>query len=180
MPVGAQLSREDGARLQQKFDAIAKNGESASPKAMKTVITENEVNSYLNFNLQEKMPKGLTKPQIQMLDNGQVAGRITVDLDDFNRKRQSYGSMDPLSLLSGQVPVTARGTLRTSAGKGQFQLASAELMGFPLPKPLLQQLVSFFSRTRNNPRGVDIDAPFDLPQKIREAVVSRAQTTLVQ
>jgi hypothetical protein len=179
-PAGAQLSREEGARLQQKFDAIAKNGESTSPKPMKTLITENEVNSYLNFNLQEKMPKGLTKPQIQMLENGQLAGRIVVDLDDFNRKRQNNGAMDPLTFLSGQVPVTARGTLRTSGGKGQFQLASAELMGFPLPKPLLQELVSFFSRTRNNPRGFDLDAPFDLPEKIREAVVGRAQTTLVQ
>lgn len=179
-PATAQLSREEGARLQQKFDAIAKNGASTPPKPMKTLITEPEVNSYLTFNLQDKMPKGLTKPQIQMLENGQLAGRILVDLDDFNRKRQSNSVMDPLSYLSGQVPVTARGTLRTSAGKGQFQLASAELMGFPLPKPLLQELVSYFSRTRNNPRGFDIDAPFDLPEKIREAVVSRAQTTLVQ
>jgi hypothetical protein len=177
---GAQVSRQEGARLQEKFDTIAKNGASTPPKPMKTLITESELNSYLTFNLEDKIPKGLTKPQIQMLDNGQVRGRILVDMDDFKRSRQSNGVMDPLNYLSGQVPVTARGTLRTSAGKGQFQLASAELMGFPLPKPLLQELVSFFSRTRNNPRGFDIDAPFDLPAKVREMAVSQGQATLVQ
>ena len=147
---------------------------------MKTIIAESEANSYLAFNLQDKIPKGLTKPQIYMLENGQLAGRVLVDIDEFKRNRQSNGVMDPLNYLSGQVPVTARGTLRTSVGKGQFQLASAELMGFPLPKPVLQELVSFFSRTRDHPGGFDIDEPFNLPAKIREAVINRGQAALVQ
>jgi hypothetical protein len=147
---------------------------------VKTIITESEANSYLAFNLQDKIPKGLTNPQIHMLENGQIAGRVLVDIDEFKRNRQSNGVMDPLNYLSGQVPVTARGTLRTSAGKGQFQLASAELMGFPLPKPVLQELVSFFSRSRDYPGGFDLDAPFNLPAKIRDAVINRGQTALVQ
>ena len=176
----AQLSRQEGAGLQEKIDAIAKNGASTPPKPMKTIIEESEANSYLVFNLQDKIPKGLTNPQIHMLENGQLAGRVLVDIDEFKRNRQSNGVMDPLNYLSGQVPVTARGTLRTSVGKGQFQLASAELMGFPLPKPFLQELVSFFSRSRDRPGGFDIDAPFNLPAKIREAVINRGQTALVQ
>lgn len=176
----AQLSRQEGAGLQEKIDAIAKNGASTPPKPMKTIIEESEANSYLVFNLQDKIPKGLTNPQIHMLENGQLAGRVLVDIDEFKRNRQSNGVMDPLNYLSGQVPVTARGTLRTSVGKGHFQLASAELMGFPLPKPFLQELVSFFSRTRDHPGGFDIDAPFNLPAKIREAVINRGQTALVQ
>lgn len=179
-PAAAQLSRQEGARLQEKIDAIAKNGASNPTKSMKTIIAEREANSYLAFNLQDKIPKGLTNPQIHMLENGQLAGRVLVDIDEFKRNRQSNGVMDPLNYLSGQVPVTARGTLRTSVGKGQFQLASAELMGFPLPKPVLQELVSFFSRTRDHPGGFDIDAPFNLPAKIREAVINRGQAALVQ
>jgi hypothetical protein len=179
-PAAAQLLREAGDRLQRKIDAIAQNGASNPTHAMKTAITESEANSYLAFHVKDKIPKGLSNPEIHMLDKGQVAGRILVDIDEFKRGRQTNGFMDPLSYLSGQVPVTARGALRTSAGKGQFQLASAELMGFPLPKPILQELVSFFTRTRENPSGFNLDAPFNLPAKIREMIVNRAEALIVQ
>jgi hypothetical protein len=179
-PVTAQLLREAGDRLQRKIDAIAQNGASNPTHAMKTTITESEVNSYLAFNLKGKIPRGLSNPGVHMLDNGQLTGRVLVDIDEFNRSRQSNGFMDPLSYISGQVPVTARGTLRASGGKGQFQLASAELMGFPLPKPILQELVSFFTRTRENPAGFNLDAPFNLPAKIREVIINRPEAVVVQ
>lgn len=179
-PVAAQLLREAGDRLQRKIDAIAQNGAANPGHAMKTTITEGEVNSYLAFNVKERIPKGLSNPEIHMLDKGQLSGRVIVDIDAFNRGRQSNGLLDPLSYISGQVPVTARGTLRTSGGKGQFYLASAELMGFPLPKPILQELVSFFTRTRENPAGFNLEAPFNLPAKIREVLVNRGEAVVVQ
>ena len=179
-PAAAQLSRHAGARLQEKIDAIAKNGASNPTKSLKTIIAESEANSYLAFNLQDKIPKGLTNPQIHMLENGQLAGRVLVDIDEFKRNRQPNGFMDPLSYISGQVPVTARGTLRTSEGRGRFYLASAEIIGFPLPKPILQELVSFFSRSRERPDGFDIDAPFNLPAKIREITINRGKATIAQ
>lgn len=179
-PVMAQLLREAGDRLQRKIDAIAQNGASNPTHAMRTTITESEVDSYLAFNAKDKIPKGLSNPGVHILDNGQLTGRVLVDIDEFNRSRQSNGLMDPLSYISGQVPVTARGTLRASGGKGQFQLASAELMGFPLPKPVLQELVSFFTRTRENPAGFNLDAPFNLPAKIREVAINRGEAVIVQ
>lgn len=179
-PVTAQLLREAGDRLQRKIDAIAQNGASNPTRAMRTTITESEVDSYLAFNAKDKIPKGLSNPGVHILDNGQLTGRVLVDIDEFNRSRQSNGLMDPLSYISGQVPVTARGTLRASGGKGQFQLASAELMGFPLPKPVLQELVSFFTRTRENPAGFNLDAPFNLPAKIREVAINRGEAVIVQ
>ncbi|HEX9146911.1 MAG TPA: hypothetical protein VGA09_21770 [Candidatus Binatia bacterium] len=179
-PVTAQLLREAGDRLQRKIDAIAQNGASNPTHAMRTTVTESEVDSYLAFNAKDKIPKGLSNPGVHILDNGQLTGRVLVDIDEFNRSRQSNGLMDPLSYISGQVPVTARGTLRASGGKGQFQLASAELMGFPLPKPVLQELVSFFTRTRENPAGFNLDAPFNLPAKIREVAINRGEAVIVQ
>jgi hypothetical protein len=179
-PVTAELVREAGDRLQRKIDAIAQNGASNPGHAMKTTMTESEVNSYLAFNVKDRIPEGLSNPQIHMLDKGQLSGRIVADIDAFNRSRQSGGFLDPLSYISGQVPVTARGTLRASGGKGQFHLASAELMGFPLPKPILQELVSFFTRTRENPAGFNLDEPFNLPAKIREVIINRGEAVVVQ
>ncbi len=143
-------------------------------------MSELEVNSYLNFNLKDKIPRGLTSPQITIVGDGQLAGRVFVDIDEFKRHRNSGGILDPLNYISGQVPLTARGVLRTQDGKGKFQLGSAEILGVPLPKPLLQELVTFFSRTPDNPNGFNIDAPFNLPAKIREVVVNRGDAVVVQ
>jgi hypothetical protein len=59
-------------------------------------------------------------------------------------------------------------------------LRSADIGGVPLPKPLLQELVSFFSRTPQNPNGFDIEAPFDLPSKIREISVRSGESVVIQ
>jgi hypothetical protein len=173
-----QLSKAEGDRLQLKIDEINKNGSSNPVRARKTPVSENEVNSYLAFNA--KIPQGLTNPQVTIVGDGRLAGRIEVDIDEFKRHRGSRGPIDPLNYVSGRVPVTARGVLRTSNGKGQLQLESAEIHRVPLPKPILHELVSFFSRTPENPNGFDIDKPFDLPARIREIVIQKEQAVVVQ
>ncbi len=175
-----QLSKQDGDRLQRKIDEITKNGSAIPVLAKKTPVSENEVNSYLAFNAKDKIPHGLTNPQITITGNGRLAGHVLIDIDEFKRHRSPQGFMDPLSYISGQVPVTARGVLRTREGKGQFQLESAEILGFPLPKPILQELVAFFSRTPEHPNGFDMDAPFNLPAKIREVVINKGGAVVVQ
>jgi hypothetical protein len=175
-----QLSKEQGDRLERKIEEITKNGSAEPIRSKRTPMSELEVNSYLNFNLRDKIPRGLTNPQIAIVGDGQLAGRVFVDMDEFKRQRNSAGILDPLSYISGQVPVTARGVLRTQEGKGRFQLVSAEILGVPLPKPILQELVTFFSRTPENPNGFDIDAPFNLPAKIREIAVNRGEAVVVQ
>jgi hypothetical protein len=174
------LSQEDGNRLQAKIDAIVKNAAADPPKPRKFAIAEQEANSYLAFNLKEKIPKGLAEPEITMIGDGALAARVLVDMDEVKRRRQSRSVLDPLNYLSGQVPLNARGLLRTREGRGQFYLRSAEIGGVPLPKPLLQELIGYFSRTPQNPRGFDIDAPFDLPSKIREISVRAGESVVIQ
>ena len=174
------LSQEDGNRLQAKIDAIVKNAAADPPKARKFSIAEREVNSYLVFNLKEQIPKGLAEPEITMVGDGALTARVLVDMDEVKRRRQSRSVIDPLNYLSGQVPLNARGLLRTREGRGQFYLRSADIGGVPLPKPVLQELIGFFSRTAQNPTGFDIDAPFDLPSKIREISVGAGESVVVQ
>jgi hypothetical protein len=174
------LSREDGNRLQAKIDAIVKNAADNPPKPREFSIAEQEANSYLLFNLKEKIPKGLAEPEITMIGDGALAARVLVDMDEVKRRRQSRSVIDPLNYLSGQLPLNARGLLRTREGRGQLYLRSADIGGVPLPKPLLQELIGFFSRTPQNPKGFDIDAPFDLPSKIREISVRSGESVVVQ
>jgi hypothetical protein len=180
MTRAVQLSKEDGDRLERKIDEIAYNGAAPRPQPKRTPVSESEINSYLNINFKQKIPKGLTNPEIAMPGNGALAGRVLVDLDEFNRNRRSQGLMDPLAYLSGKVPVTARGVLRAQDGKGRFQLVAAEIHGIALPKQMVQELVSYFSRTPGNPNGFDIDAPFDLPAKIRAIAIDKGETIVTQ
>jgi hypothetical protein len=178
--VAAQLSQKDGESLQRKIDAIHENGSAKQPVPRKTAIADNEVNSYLAFNVKEQIPRGLTNPEITILEAGRMAGRVFVDIDDFKRNRNSRGVLDPFNYLSGKVPVTARGFLQTNEGRGQFRLESAEILRVPLPKPILEELVQYFSRTPDRPNGIDIDAPFDLPAKIRKIETGRGEAIIVQ
>jgi hypothetical protein len=177
---GVSLSKQEGNRFQQKIDEIAKHGSTVPVKPKRTAMTENELNSYLAFNAKDKIPHGLTHPQLTMVGAGRLGGRVFVDFDEFNRRRRSRSVMDPLTYLSGRVPVTASGILQTRNGKGQFQLQSADVSGIPLPKPLVQELVTFFSRSPENPKGFDLEAPFTLPAKIRELVINKGEAVVVQ
>jgi hypothetical protein len=174
------VSKEQGDRLERKVEEIAKNASAEPVKPKKTPVSERELNSYLNLNLKEKIPRGLTSPETSLLGDGNLRGRVFVDMDEFKRQRGSGGIMDPLSYISGRVPLNASGVLRTRDGKGQFQLTSADIHRIPVPKPLLQELVTFFSRTAENPRGINIDEPFNLPAKIREVLVNQGEAVVIQ
>ena len=77
-------------------------------------------------------------------------------------------------------PVEATGTLRTANGVAQFELEQALVSGVPVPKAFLQQVVSYYSRTPENPEGIDLEAPFPLPVNIRQIETLRGQAIIVQ
>ena len=49
-----------------------------------------------------------------------------------------------------------------------------------IPKTVLQELLSYYSRTKENPNGINMDDPFELPARIREIRVGKATATIVQ
>ena len=118
------------------------------------------------------LPTGLMQPEITMIGEGKVSGKAIVDLDIVREKSGSGSWFDPTSYLTGKLPVTAAGRIVTWDNKGKFELESATINGIPLPKSLLAQMVNFFSRTPDNPRGSSIDDTFELPAKIRRIDVN--------
>ena len=137
------------------------------------------MNSYLRYAAADQVPVGIVEPVLNALGDGRVSGRAVVDLDAV-RKQKQRGWLDPMSYLSGRLPVTASGRLSTKDGKGQFQLESADISGVTVPKTVLQELVSYYSRTPENPEGINMDAPFELPARIREIRVGTGTSTVVQ
>lgn len=186
VPLAAQgrLSREDADRFQSKLIKIVEFGNAparaARPAQPRTTpVSDAEVNSYLRFLAADQIPPGIVEPVLNAVGEGRVTGRAVVDLDAV-RKQKQRGWLDPAGYLTGRLPVTAAGRLITKDGKGQFQLESAEISGVAVPKAVLQELISYYSRTPENPAGIDMDAPFELPARIREIRVGTGASTIVQ
>jgi len=183
-PLAAQgrLSKEDADRFQSKLTKIVAFGNGTAAKTSQprnTPLSDAEVNSYLKYRAADQIPTGIVDPILSALGGGRVSGRAVVDLDAV-RTQKKRGWLDPLGYLTGRLPVTASGVLTTKDGKGQFQLQSAEISGVTVPKSVLQDLVSYYSKSAENPEGIDIDAPFELPAKIREIRVGTGTSTVVQ
>jgi hypothetical protein len=174
------VSKRDAELLKQKVATITTLGASPVIKARRTTVTENELNAYLAYDAHQDLPPGVVEPSITILGTGRVSGRAVVDLDSVRRSRGPTGVLDPMNYLTGRLPITATGTLTTSNGVGQFQLESAAVSGVPVPKMILQEIVTFYSRTALNPAGIGLDDPFALPARIREIQVERGQAIIVQ
>jgi hypothetical protein len=176
----ADVSREQAQVFQQKLARIRDNAQVKANKPRETPVTQDEVNSYLRFAAGPQLPVGVTEPSITVQAEGRLSGRAVVDLDVIRRQRSSGSWLDPTSYLTGTLPVTATGVLRTQDGRGQFTLDGATVSGIPIPKSFLQEIVSYYSRTDDFPNGINIDDPFTLPAEIKRIDVFAGRAVLVQ
>jgi hypothetical protein len=161
-------TREDAARLRLKVEAIERNALSRRPAALVTRVSEREVNAYLAFDAVSELPGGFTNPRITVLPDLKLSGTATIDLDAIRKARQSRSWLDPLTYLGGKVAVAVSGRLTSSNGLARFALDRATVGGITVPKMLVQELVTFYSRTPDNPRGLNLDDPYPLPARIRQ------------
>jgi hypothetical protein len=178
----AALSKADAAKFQAKLAQIERNG--AQPRRGKaparvTQVPDVELNSYLKFLAGAQVPTGIADPLLHAAGNGRVTGEATVDLDAV-RTQKKRAWTDPLAYLMGKLPVTAAGTLTTENGIGRFQLESAQISGLSIPKSLLQELLTYYSKSPERPNGINMDDPFQLPAAIQEIRVGQGVATIVQ
>jgi hypothetical protein len=184
LAAGAPPTKREAALLKQKVDAIndaaAASAKSPRKQPRRTVITENELNAYFLYDAAKDLPVGVVNPAISILGPGRVSGRAVVDLDAVRKASPPRSLLDPKNLLIGRLPLTAAGVLTTSNGTGKFALESASVGNLPLPKVLLDEIVSYYSRTPERPGGLSLDDPFMLPAGIREIQVTRGQAVIIQ
>jgi len=176
------VSRQQADSFAKKVAIINQRATADAPPAptRRTTVSEGEVNSWFIYRAQDLIPRGITQPKVTIIGNGRVMGLATVDLDAVSRQRSSGNTLDLWNLVGGHVPVTVTGVLQTKGGQGRFDLQSATVSGVPVPKALLQELLSYYSRTDAHPGGVRIDSPFDLPAKIQQIEVGPGQAVVVQ
>jgi len=172
--------RRDADAMKQKVAAITAFAERPSRQARRTTVTETEVNAYLVYDAHNDLPVGVVEPWVTIVGTGRVSGRAVVDLDAVRKDKKPTSMLDPMNYLTGRLPITATGVLTTSNGVGRFALESAAVSGIPIPKMVLQEIVSYYSRTPQKPAGISLDDQFELPARIREILVERGQAIVVQ
>ncbi len=188
LALGAACSRIDTAKapedirdqVQEKLDGIIANAGRSPISSKSTTFSESELNTALQVNLKEKLPKGIGEPQVRLLGNSRIAARAIVDVDEFKRKRAKPSGGGPLNFFGGKIPVLLRGELIARDGQGVFKLESAEANGIPLPRSLVLDLLATHTRSRNNPAGFNLEKPFELPAGIHEVTVNAEEVVVVQ
>ena len=190
MAAADAYSRADSASLKQKIERIVAGTAVAPRRAAptRTTVTQREVNSYLRYDLRSQVPVGIDEAwkilldieRISILGDGRLLGEAVVDLDAVSRANPPKGMFDPMRLLTGRLPLRVQGVLTTSRGTGRFALESASISGIPVPKSVLQTLLSHYSKSTEHPEGVGLDDPFVLPAAIREIQVEPGQAIVVQ
>jgi hypothetical protein len=174
----ANTSRPLADSFAKKVAIINQHAEAGARVARRTTLTESELNSWFAFRSQPHLPAGVTQPTIRIVGNGRLLGGATVDLEAFGRSRASSSAL--WSLLGGRVPLSVTGILHTRDGQGRFELQSADVSGVPLPTSLLQELVSFYTRSAEVPSGLRLDDVFTLPASIKRIEVGQGQAVVVQ
>jgi hypothetical protein len=182
-PAQDAVARAEAASMQKKLAAIVSRGEvepaSGAAVPLRTSFTEREVNSYFTVHGPEFLPEGVMDPRVGIDQAGRVRARAIVDLDQaLKPKERSW--LDPLAWVSGKMEVTGAGTLHAANGQGVLRIESATLGGINVPPTLLQELVTYYSRSSDDPAGFRLDRPFRLPSAIRAVETAPGRATIVQ
>jgi hypothetical protein len=161
------LTPQLGNAFAKKVVLVQEHANQGVKKPLSTTFTQAETNSYLKYNATDLLPTGMTQPEITLVGQGRLSGKAIIDLDVVRQKSSSGGWLDPTSYLTGKLPVTASGRVFTGDGKARFDVERAEVSGVPIPRSFLAQMVNFFTRTADNPKGSSIDDTFEMPANIR-------------
>lgn len=185
-PTAAQSAdaKRDNDRMQKSVDAIVTRAntpvaQGKTPAPLRTTFTDKEFNAWLVADGKDNVPVGLLSPTVTFLAASKLTAKAVVDLDAV-RKSRPRGMLDPMNLLSGLVPVTLTGTLAGQGGMGTFDVESAALGTWPLPRSVLQELIAYYSKSPDYPNGITLGKPFPLSAGVKQLLIARGTATVVQ
>jgi hypothetical protein len=160
--------------MERKLDHLETNAQAARPDPTPTVLTEDEVNAYIQSGAVQ-LPRGVQRVRLEGLPGG-VNADARVDFDQIT---QGSRSMNPLlALFSGVHQVQVATHAHGERGVAHVHVDSVSLDGIEVPQMALQFFVDRYIRPKHPELG--IDSRFQMPDRIDSAVVGRHQVTLVQ
>jgi hypothetical protein len=177
-PARAPLSWAEAQSLGRKLQGIEKRNQAKGKRRAETVlVTEGELNSYLNLTYASQMPPGLSDVDVR-LETERIHAKGLLDLEKVRGKVPPPSPWSPLAFLRGKVPVELKGRLQTRDGFGTIEVEEAWISSVPVPMSFLEQIVSSATRKPSDPDGFDIHAPFRLPYAVNRVRVEVARAVL--
>ena len=158
-PPGPSLPAAES--LARKLTSIEARKRAKTTKAETVIVTEQELNSYLNLKLGSDMPTGLSDVQVSM-QRERLEATGQVDLDQLDLKKGA-SPFSPLALLSGKVPVLLRGRLQSLNGFGNVQVEEVQLATIPVPVSVLERLDRDLHAHGQQPGGLRHQRALPLP-----------------
>ncbi len=180
VPRDGPLTAADGRELEAALARILLNaGTPSRGRERRVVISERAVNGFLRFQGADRLPPGLTAPELEMEAGGRLTVTVTVDLDAV-REQQSPGRFNPLRFLSGRLPVTATGVVRSARRRVTIDIESTHVGSLSVPATLVNELVRIYTRSDEYPDGIDLGEPIALPSGIDAVLVEPQRIVIVQ
>ena len=174
------LSRAQAEALRVKvleLERRAKQVRPAGAAPVSVVVTQGELNSYINLVLGPQLPAGLHDVEFR-LDGNRIDVRGVADLDQVKAQMGAMSIWNPLTLLSGMVSLEIAGRMKSAGGFGTFEIDDVRIGPVALPPSLLAQLVASATRTQKNPAGFDVLSPFRLPYGLKNVRVQAGRLSL--
>jgi len=160
--------------MERKLEHIASNAQAPIPDPTPTILTDDEVNAYVNSGA-VSLPRGVQRVRLEGLPSV-----VTADARvDFEQITQGNRSMNPLlALFSGAHQVQLVAHAHGKGGVGYVHVDSVSIDGVEVPQIALQFFVDRYIKPKHPEIG--IDSRFQMPDRIDSAAVGGHQVTLVQ
>ncbi len=171
--VALAVSTSAAESASRKLDRITRPEPPATPVSLR--FTEEEVNSYLYYNLARQYPPGVSRVNVSF-SPGAISGSAEIDFDKLKAARAaggpSYGRGPRILnyLFSGTHTIASDGNFSAADGMGRFELNTVSIDGIPLPQPMVDYLIENY--LRDHFPGFDLEKPFALPYAIDRMQVS--------
>jgi hypothetical protein len=130
-----------------------------------TRMTEDELNSYLEFELRPEYHASLKSLKVK-LSESRLQGSASIDFDLVELKNNPLLTGLLRKMLAGVHSLTVLGNLISADGKAHFVLSEASFDGITLPNLLVAEIITAVCRKQNPP--FDPMKPSVLPYHIQK------------
>jgi len=160
--------------MERKLEHIENNAERPRPDSAPTVLTEDEVNAYVNSGA-VNLPRGVRRVHLAGMP-GVVTAELQVDFDQITQGSRSVNPL--LALFSGVHQVQVATHAYGQRGVGYVHVDRVSLDGVEVPPIALEFFIDRYLKPKHPEIG--IDSRFQMPDRIDTAVAGEHRMTVVQ
>ncbi len=160
--------------MERKLQHLESNAQASPPDSTPTVLTEDEVNAYINSGAVH-LPRGVQRVRLQGLP-GVVTAEMQVDFDQITQGSRSVNPL--LALFSGVHQVQVATHAHGQRGLAYVHVDRVAIDGVEVPQVALEFFIDRYIKPKHPEIGMD--TRFQMPNRIDSAVVGQRQVTVVQ